>query len=374
MRPNIWSIESLLERYKLEVASRKKYSAFYVTGEPVVPQKKYQVFVSSTFRDLVEERQDAIRNILDLKHIPAGMELFPASDTDQLSYIKKVIDECDYYLLIMGGRYGSMDSDGISFTEREYDYAVATGKFVVAFVHSDPTSIPLGKSDTAPEVASALSAFREKVMSGRLVKQWKDRRELEGLVLKSLIHAFNEFPQVGWIRGDSAANEATLEQSNRIIQENLELRQKISKLTPAVSVKIDDIADLDDKFGFSYEYKRTAPGGYGSTYHKASQSLTWRQIFCGVAGQLDRAKSDICLTDGVKLAMKKIGADHELYRLNENDKITIKIQLIALNLITAKVSKSTNGHMIEFLSLTEKGRSVFYSETIVRKAVSQPNV
>lgn len=36
-------------------------------------QKKYQVFVSSTFRDLVEERQDAIRNILDLKHIPAGM-------------------------------------------------------------------------------------------------------------------------------------------------------------------------------------------------------------------------------------------------------------------------------------------------------------
>jgi hypothetical protein len=58
-----------------------------------VPQKKYQVFVSSTFRDLVEERQDAIRNILDLKHIPAGMELFPASDTDQLVYIKKVIDE-----------------------------------------------------------------------------------------------------------------------------------------------------------------------------------------------------------------------------------------------------------------------------------------
>jgi hypothetical protein len=108
-------------------------------------QKKYQVFVSSTFRDLVEERQDAIRSILDLKHIPAGMELFPAADMDQLTYIKKVIDECDYYLLIVGGRYGSMDADGVSFTEREYDYAVDTGKIVIAFVHSDPAAIPIGK-------------------------------------------------------------------------------------------------------------------------------------------------------------------------------------------------------------------------------------
>ena len=117
--------------------------------------KKYQIFVSSTFRDLAEERQDAIRNILDLKHIPAGMELFPASDVDQLEYIKRVIDECDYYLLIIGGRYGSVDEVGISFTEREYDYAVETGKVVIAFVHNDPASIPssnespLTNSDTS---------------------------------------------------------------------------------------------------------------------------------------------------------------------------------------------------------------------------------
>ena len=87
--------------------------------------------MSSTFTDLVEERQDAIRTILDLGHIPAGMELFPAADTEQLQYIKKVIDECDYYLLIMGGRYGSIDGEGVSYTEREYDYAVDNGKTVL---------------------------------------------------------------------------------------------------------------------------------------------------------------------------------------------------------------------------------------------------
>ena len=63
------------------------------------------------------------------------MELFPASDTEQFSYIKKVIDECDYYVLIIGGRYGSVDSEGISFTEKEYEYAIETNKIVLAFVH-----------------------------------------------------------------------------------------------------------------------------------------------------------------------------------------------------------------------------------------------
>jgi hypothetical protein len=86
--------------------------------------KKYQIFVSSTFRDLVEERQDAIKSILDLGHIPAGMEGFPAIDMEQLKYIKKIVDQCDYYILIVAGRYGSVDADGISYTEKEYQYAV----------------------------------------------------------------------------------------------------------------------------------------------------------------------------------------------------------------------------------------------------------
>jgi len=162
-----------------------------------VATKKYQVFVSSTFKDLVDERQDTIRNILDLNHIPAGMELFPAADVEQLEYIKKVIDECDYYLLIVGGRYGSLDADGVSFTEREYDYAVSTGKFVIAFVHGDPSAISVANSDIKPALVKALNAFRDKVMKGRLVRPWKDRQDLQLVVLKSLAHVFSTYPQVG---------------------------------------------------------------------------------------------------------------------------------------------------------------------------------
>src|ERR1700704_3456743 len=105
-------------------------------------EKRYQIFVSSTYSDLVDERQDAIKAILDLGHIPAGMEGFPAIDIEQLKYIKKVIDQCDYYILIVAGRYGSVDVDGISFTEKEYQYAVETGKVVLAFVFEHPELLP----------------------------------------------------------------------------------------------------------------------------------------------------------------------------------------------------------------------------------------
>ena len=329
-------------------------------------QKKYQVFVSSTFRDLIEERQDAIRNILDLKHIPAGMELFPAADINQIDYIKKVIDECDYYLLIMGGRYGSMDADGVSYTEREYDYAVDMGKVVIAFVHSDPTSIPVGKSDVAPNVVEALSNFKKKVMAGRLVKSWGNRQELEPLVLKSLIHAFNDFPQVGWIRGDNAASDTVLEQSNKALQENAELRAEISRLRKTEAPRFDDIADFDSLFEFRYQTRYHDSRG-SVKYTDRTASLTWKQIFLGVAGQLDTARTDFSIFNGIKEAMKNAGAAYTPASLDESDKIRIKVQLVALGLIKTQVSETTKGGVAEFLTLTNKGRVTFMDGMVVRK-------
>lgn len=329
-------------------------------------QKKYQVFVSSTFRDLIEERQDAIRNILDLKHIPAGMELFPAADIDQLEYIKKVIDECDYYLLIVGGRYGSMDAAGVSYTEREYDYAVDTGKVVLAFVHNDPAAIPVGKSDIDPKIIDALNGFRQKVMTGRLVKTWGNRQELEPLVLKSLIHAFNDLPQVGWIRGDSAASEVILEQSNKALQENAELKAQVAQLKDSRAPKVDNIAGLDDVFEFRYESRYRDRYGE-STYTDRTASLTWRQIFLGLAGQLDQARTDSFILYGLREAMKEAGMKYAPANIDETDKIRIKVQFVAHGLIKTQVSKTTQGGVAEFLMLTDKGRATFIDGMVVRK-------
>src|SRR5271157_912922 len=97
--------------------------------------KRYQVFISSTYADLKEERRAVIQTVIESNCIPAGMELFPAADEQQLDFIKRVINDCDYYLLIIGGRYGSVDETGISYTEQEYDYAVSRGLWVIALLH-----------------------------------------------------------------------------------------------------------------------------------------------------------------------------------------------------------------------------------------------
>ena len=101
--------------------------------------------------------------LLELDCIPSGMELFPAANESQWSLIKRVIDDCDYYILIVGGRYGSLGPDGISYTEMEYRYAIETDKPTIAFVHQDPPSIPSGKSEASDEGKQKLVAFRELV-------------------------------------------------------------------------------------------------------------------------------------------------------------------------------------------------------------------
>ena len=57
-------------------------------------------------------------------HIPMGMEFFNAADEEQWEIIKSTIDSCDYYVLVIGQRYGSVDAAGTSFTEKEWYYSV----------------------------------------------------------------------------------------------------------------------------------------------------------------------------------------------------------------------------------------------------------
>jgi len=59
--------------------------------------KRFQVFISSTFADLEEDKKEVMEAIINLDCFPAGMEMFPATDTEQFEYIKSIIDASDYY-------------------------------------------------------------------------------------------------------------------------------------------------------------------------------------------------------------------------------------------------------------------------------------
>lgn len=101
-------------------------------------KKKLQIFISSTYLDLKEERQQAVEAILRNHHIPAGMELFQAANKTQFEVIKQWIEESDIYMLILGGRYGSIEpTSGLSYTELEYQYALEINKPVFSILLSN---------------------------------------------------------------------------------------------------------------------------------------------------------------------------------------------------------------------------------------------
>lgn len=168
-------------------------------------KKKYQVFVSSTYEDLQEERKAVSQILLEIGCIPAGMELFPASNNKSWEIIKRVIDDSDYYLLIIGGRYGSTRKIGkrtLSFTEMEYNYAQKTHKPIIAFINNnDYKKMPFEKVDSVPEAREKLEAFKQKVKdSSRNVAFWTDQGTLASKITNSLKVAVEDSPQSGWVK------------------------------------------------------------------------------------------------------------------------------------------------------------------------------
>lgn len=164
-------------------------------------EKRYQVFVSSTYEDLKEERASVMQTLLELNCIPTGMELFPASDDDSITFIKKIIDDCDYYIVIVAGKYGSVNKRGISYTELEYNYAIKTKKPIAAFVIDDPKKLPAYKYENDYDRRIKLEKFRDKLQK-KLYKKWKTADGLSKGVSTSILSLIKSRPSHGWIKAN----------------------------------------------------------------------------------------------------------------------------------------------------------------------------
>lgn len=193
-------------------------------------EKKYQVFISSTYTDLINERQTVVESILNAGHIPAGMESFKAG-TSQEETIKEWIKVSDIYVLILGPRYGSLNKDGISYTQWEYNLAREYNKPIFALVLTDdyingmvqqerilPTQLETSKAEYI--------AFKEEVMR-TLVVQISHSAEIRGGVSDSIrdIEKKRSKDLEGWIKGKYLNELEELRKSNKELSGKLVSRQ-----------------------------------------------------------------------------------------------------------------------------------------------------
>lgn len=187
--------------------------------------KKLQVFVSSTYTDLIEERQAAVEAILDAGHIPAGMELFKAGKS-QMKTIQKWIDDSDVYMLIMGGRYGSIESvSGKSFTQLEYEYALSKNMPIFAIVMDD--NFLYTKASSCGENAIfekgntyKYNSFKDKVESN-IVKYVSNIDQIPSVIHAQLNNIINDpdYNLIGWIKGDYLTDDTNFTLPSNIIRD-----------------------------------------------------------------------------------------------------------------------------------------------------------
>lgn len=205
--------------------------------------KKYQVFISSTYEDLKEERDQTIKAVLEMGHIPVGMEMFSAGDEEQWQLIARQIEATDYYVVIVGHRYGSETDEGISYTEKEYDYAKECGVPTLGFIIDNKAPWPHNKTDNDAHKKDKLDFFKIKVKS-KLVHFWSNKEDLHGKVSISLIKTMNTHPRIGWTRSDEAIGPEITKEMSRLSTENANLRNEVEKLKRVNDSQADKVKEV----------------------------------------------------------------------------------------------------------------------------------
>lgn len=329
--------------------------------------KRYQVFVSSTFTDLQSERQEVMQALLELDCIPSGMELFPAANEDQWSLIKKVIDDCDYYMVILGGRYGSVGPDGYSYTEMEYRYALETGKPILGFVHRDPSQISSNRSEQTDEGRRKLGEFRELVQR-RMCRFWDGPSDLGSQVSRSVVKLIRTHPAVGWVRGDQVPSEGATSEILTLRRKIDELQARLSSVATQAPEGANTFAHGSDKVSLSYTFNASETGyRVNAKKYREKCVFTWDEVFSALAPlMIDEASEELLLGTMGKLIrerehpeLKQIDSLKEFklfdFAINQDDFHTVKVQLRALGLVTRSVRNRSVKDSATYWTLTPYG-------------------
>lgn len=348
-------------------------------------ERRYQVFVSSTYLDLIDERREIIQALLEIDCLPAGMEMFPAANESQWSLIKKVIDQSDFYVVVVGGRYGSTTPEGLSYTEMEYDYAVETGKPTFGFVHQHPGSIVADKTEPDNEGKKRLDAFRAKVQNNH-IKFYSSPEDLGGKVSRAMTLATRNTEAEGWVRGRFAMTPQTL-------TEMAELRAKASDLALAASTKTafivpDDLASGDDSYKMHVLLQYQTGGELAAEEisfesapirsHMTEVPTTWNDIIRELGPRMFDDASEQALAMALNKYAERLlvnsmqvllpaGFAHAIDTLVTQESFDdITLQLFALNVIQHGLKPHADRG--KYWALTELGKDTLLKLRAIRKS------
>ncbi|REG57619.1 uncharacterized protein DUF4062 [Paraburkholderia sp. BL6669N2] len=326
--------------------------------------KKYQVFISSTYTDMKAERQAAVEAILDAGHIPAGMELFAASDKEQMEVIKGWIDESDIFMLVLGGRYGSVESEsGKSYIQLEYEHAVATNKPFFALYLTDKAIAekakgPLGLDATERHDTKALNEFRATVKN-KLCSEIEDVKDIKIQVPKSIRNLGEKRKLGGWVRSSAVLDVSPLMSELAALRgENDALKAELTRAkTGGGETDGTTLSAANGTFSKSaldsvLELHLTCKTVRGSRLQE--RTVTWTNsyihVFSLLAAKLLEEPSDSNVRGYLRHLLQTELAEASV-EVDERDFQSMKLKLVALGVISLQKASS---HLLWILTANGK--------------------
>lgn len=316
--------------------------------------KKYQIFISSTYEDLKEEREQAIKAVLEMGHIPVGMEMFSAADEEQWQLIARQIEETDYYILIAGHRYGSETNEGISYTEKEYDYAISKGVPTLGFIIDDNAPWPKTRIDTVQKKKKKLDTFKSKV-KGKLVHFWNNKEDLHGKISISLIKAMNTNPRIGWTRASEVIGTEVTKELTRLSTENSVLREELSKLKLLKEEHADEVRNVVNIMSENlrqFQVRLTSSWEESEVFQR-----TLLDMFMDTAPNLINERSSKEIAQNISLAI--VGTKYyKNWPIGRNLTSGFIADFVALDVIESSKKKHSVHDKEDYWSLSKLGKQV----------------
>jgi len=192
-------------------------------------KKKLQVYISSTFYDLIEERHATVQAVLHTGHIPAGTEQF--FKESRIELLKKWIDESDVYVLILGGFYGlTLPDESKSYTHWEYDYAGEIGKPRIALVVTDDALRQKPYDFTQIEHYEKYQQFKQTVFDDTPVFHIEHEQHIKMVIYEKMREFAGRYDLYGWFSGkDMPEVQRLLEEKASLLSENAKLHAELEQ-------------------------------------------------------------------------------------------------------------------------------------------------
>ncbi len=338
-------------------------------------EKRYHVYIStSVWDDVKPERLKLENTLLNLGVFP--WEFNEPRTSLNTALARRQIDDCDYVIFLLGGRYGDLSASGISYMHLDFLYAMNKQKNIISFVDAHPEKRLEAERENDPEMLKKFSAFREQLQrDSHHYAEYKNNVELERITRNTFAKAIVETPALGWTRP----------RNSDVLQNEIQrLRQKIAKLEESLvqarhEVHENTVKDIAsdpeaEKVAIGYRAHAYQDGNLKDIYPQ--RDMTWMELFYVLApnfveptleSHFQRILNQYLESTALDDAREILPRAHAVSRtqIDARSLQQIKLQMKWNNWIIPQ-SKSTSSSRV-YWELTPEGQHIL-SESKAKKA------